>query len=174
MAHAVRAIRGDVDVEQHVGFGSLRGGQIANPFDREAGRGQSFPDPGSCSFLAGVDVDPIQIEQVILNLVHNGFEAMSGDDDGERLLTIRTAVAGPSTVEVAVSDNGPGVPLAVSSRLFDAFFTTKREGFGLGLSISRSIAEAHEGNLTVGPNTPRGATFRLTLPAARRASDAAA
>lgn len=112
-----------------------------------------------------VAVDPIQIEQVILNFVRNGFEAMSMAD-GMRDLRVETVRVGTDAVAVRVSDTGPGVPQAVIARLFDPFFTTKREGLGLGLSISRSIAEAHEGLLEVTTNAPRGATFQLALPLA--------
>lgn len=112
-----------------------------------------------------VQVDPIQIEQVILNFVRNGFEAM-GMSDGVRELGVETMRVGADAVAVRVTDTGPGVPTAVVARLFDPFFTTKREGLGLGLSISRSIAEAHEGRLEVTSNAPRGATFQLALPLA--------
>ncbi len=122
-----------------------------------------------------VDVDPIQIEQVILNLVHNGFEAMvAGPVDAPRELTIRTTLEGPDGIEIAVADTGSGVAASVAQRLFDPFFTTKRDGLGLGLSISRSIAEAHDGRLWMTPNAPRGSTFHLLLPAVRRARGATA
>lgn len=112
-----------------------------------------------------VSVDPIQIEQVILNFVRNGFEAMAMGE-GVRELGVETLRVGADAVAVRVTDTGPGVPTAVVARLFDPFFTTKREGLGLGLSISRSIAEAHEGRLDVTSNVPRGATFQLALPLA--------
>ncbi len=78
-------------------------------------------------------------------------------------MTIRTAQCG-DTVEVSVSDNGPGLPPGAESRVFDPFFTTKPDGLGLGLSISRSIVEAHDGRLWATPNADRGITFRVRLP----------
>ena len=113
-----------------------------------------------------VEVDPIQIEQVILNLVRNGFEATASrvaPESDRREVVIRTART-PHGAEVTVSDTGPGVSAAVAARLFEPFFTTKRDGLGLGLSISRAIVEAHEGRLWVSPNLPRGATFHVELP----------
>jgi signal transduction histidine kinase len=123
-----------------------------------------------------VDVDPVQIEQVILNLVRNGFEATAsrlGQEGEPREVVIRTARTGRGA-EVTVSDTGPGVSPETVTRLFEPFFTTKRDGLGLGLSISRSIVEAHAGRLWASPNTPRGATFHVELPVARGASGVAA
>jgi signal transduction histidine kinase len=110
-----------------------------------------------------VEADPIQVEQVVLNLVRNGFEAMR-ETEGDRLLSIRTAHE-QGGVEVAVQDTGNGVPAGIVDRLFDPFFTTKRDGLGLGLSISRSLIEANGGRLWAAPNGTGGATFRFALPA---------
>jgi len=109
------------------------------------------------------EVDPIQIEQVVLNLVQNGFEVMASNNGDERVLGIRTRRVGDDTVEVAVSDTGAGVSSDAATRLFDPFFSTKPDGLGLGLSISRSIVEAHGGRLWALPNPPRGTVFRFTL-----------
>ncbi len=113
-----------------------------------------------------VEVDAIQIEQVILNLVRNGFEAMSADGATARRLTIETGRTADGDVEVAISDTGAGIPSTIAGRVFDPFFTTRTDGLGLGLSISRSIVESHGGRLWTTPNPPRGACFRFTLPAA--------
>jgi C4-dicarboxylate-specific signal transduction histidine kinase len=114
-----------------------------------------------------VDVDRIQVEQVVLNLVRNGFEAMRTTAPDERELSIRTNRNGDDGIEVAIGDTGTGIPPGIAGRVFDPFFSTKRDGLGLGLSISRSIIEAHGGRLWVIANPSRGATFRFTLPEAR-------
>lgn len=122
-----------------------------------------------------VDVDRIQIEQVILNLVRNGFEAMPAGRTTSRQLTIATGRGADEAVEVAVTDTGLGVSPNIVGHVFEPFFTTRRDGLGLGLSISRSIVESHGGRLWTIPNPPHGAVFRFTLPAASRegATDAA-
>src|SRR4029453_1022333 len=123
-----------------------------------------------------VEVDPVQIEQVILNLVRNGFEATAsrlGQESEIREVVIRTARAGRGA-EISVSDTGPGMSPEVAARLFEPFFTTKRDGLGLGLSISRSIGEAHDGPLWASANVPRGATFHVELPPPRGARGVAA
>lgn len=111
-------------------------------------------------------IDKVQIQQIMVNLIRNAIEAMSGR--GKRQLTIRTRLAG-SDVEIAVSDTGSGLPEDVVSRLFHPFVTTKERGMGMGLSICRTIAEAHGGRLWLGANTPEGATFKLSLPASAEA-----
>jgi signal transduction histidine kinase len=123
-----------------------------------------------------VEVDPVQIEQVILNLVRNGFEATAtrvAREPDAREVVIRTARSALGA-EVSVSDTGAGVSAEVAARLFEPFFTTKRDGLGLGLSISRSIVEAHDGRLWVSSNVPCGATFHVDLPPPRGARGVAA
>ncbi len=110
--------------------------------------------------------DNIQIQQVILNLVRNGLEAMVEKETSERVLTIRTCVAEHEVV-VAVTDRGPGLAPDALRRVFEPFFTTKPQGMGLGLSISRSIVNAHGGRLWAENNPADGATFHLTLPLIR-------
>jgi two-component system sensor kinase FixL len=107
-------------------------------------------------------VDRIQIQQVVLNLVRNGMEALAACE--RRELVIRTRRADADLVEVAVSDTGPGLSPDVASQLFQPFVTTKAKGMGLGLSISRSIIEAHGGRLRAAPNPEGGVTFRFELP----------
>jgi PAS domain S-box-containing protein len=113
--------------------------------------------------IPAVMVDPIQIEQILLNLVRNACEAMQEQEE-ERRLTIRTFREKDEHVAISVSDTGPGLDPALLARVFDTFFTTKRNGLGMGLSISRSIAEAHHGRLWAEANHPRGTTFTLALP----------
>jgi len=107
--------------------------------------------------------DVIQIEQVILNLVQNGFEVMSANNGTQRVLAIATRQLGGDMVEVTVSDTGSGISPDAAARLYDPFFSTKPDGLGLGLSISRSIVEAHGGRLSAVANPDRGTTFRFTL-----------
>ena len=113
--------------------------------------------------LPEVVVDPIQIEQVILNLLRNGMEAMEQTPAAERALLIRTSTGPDNVVQVIVRDQGCGLPPEIAERVFDPFFSTKDTGTGLGLSISRSIIEAHEGELWGAPAPVRGAEFGFRL-----------
>lgn len=116
--------------------------------------------------LPSINVDGIQIQQVLLNLVHNAIEALSASGMGERRVTVRTRRHDPDEIEVCVIDCGPGVDPAIVERMFEPFCTTKEQGTGLGLAISKSIVEAHRGRLEYRPNAPRGACFVVTLPIA--------
>jgi C4-dicarboxylate-specific signal transduction histidine kinase len=108
--------------------------------------------------------DRIQLEQVLVNLMRNAFESLRESPHGDRRLSIRTALEAEKNVLVDVEDNGVGVPPDAGDCLFERFFTTKPEGMGMGLSISRSIVENHGGKLWVAPATGRGALFHFTLP----------
>jgi PAS domain S-box-containing protein len=114
--------------------------------------------------LPSVQGDRVQLQQVLLNLIINAIEAMRDIDKGERELLISTRNE-PDGVSVEVRDSGPGFAPAALDRVFDAFYTTKPGGLGLGLSICRSIIEAHNGRLWASPNVPRGASFQFALPA---------
>jgi PAS domain S-box-containing protein len=109
--------------------------------------------------------DRIQLQQVILNLIMNGIEAMTTVTGRPRRLLIRSQVHESGKVLVAVQDSGAGLDPENASRIFDAFFTTKASGMGMGLPICRSIVEAHGGHLSLAPNQSEGATFQFTLPA---------
>ena len=111
--------------------------------------------------------DPIQIEQVVVNLARNGLESMHEMPDEERVLNIGTRRYDDQTMEVFVRDRGKGHQRAGNEKIFEPFFTTKPEGMGMGLAISRSIIQAHEGRLWVGANEDRGCTFHFTLPIAK-------
>ncbi len=115
-----------------------------------------------------VFVDRIQIEQVLVNLLRNGLDAMEGAE--RRELTVSSRLAAPGVLEVAVSDTGAGISPDALARLFDPFFTTKSAGLGVGLSISRGIVEAHGGEMRAENNESGGATFRFTLPLRGEAS----
>jgi PAS domain S-box-containing protein len=117
--------------------------------------------------------DRTQLQQVLLNLVVNGMEAMEGTAESRRYLVLRSSAFGDGGVEVSVSDRGPGVPSDQLPRLFESFYTTRREGMGLGLSIAKSIVTAHSGHIWV-ENLEEGATFHVTLPVADLATRAAA
>ncbi|MDB5464787.1 MAG: hypothetical protein JWP23_3176 [Phenylobacterium sp.] len=123
--------------------------------------------------LPSVDGDRVQLQQVILNLIMNAIEAMSGADDGPRELRLSTETDAAGGVRVAVRDSGPGLDAKSAARLFEAFYTTKPEGMGMGLAICRSIVEEHGGRLWASANEPRGAVFQLTLPAERAEADPA-
>ena len=114
--------------------------------------------------LALIEGDRVQVQQVVLNLILNAVEAMSDLDEGARLLQISTKSDPANGVLVAVRDTGPGVDPTSGDRLFEAFYTTKPEGMGMGLAICRSIIDAHGGRLWATANEPRGTVFQFTLP----------
>ena len=108
--------------------------------------------------------DRVQLQQVILNLVMNAIEAMSGISQTQRRLLVSSVNDGPNGVLVSVRDSGPGFDETAPDRLFEAFYTTKENGMGIGLAVSRTIIQAHGGRLWAMPNVPRGAIFQFTLP----------
>jgi signal transduction histidine kinase len=114
--------------------------------------------------------DRVQLQQVVLNLILNAVEAMSSVDGARRELSISTERRGADEVLVAVRDSGPGIDSEHLERVFDSFYTTKPSGIGLGLSICRSIIDAHGGRLWAAANEPRGAAFQFTLPAGNQGS----
>ena len=120
--------------------------------------------------LAPVEGDRVQLQQVILNLILNAAEAMSAVDEGARELLISTEQSRTIGVLVAVRDSGPGIDPEHIERVFEAFYTTKPSGMGMGLSICRSIIDAHGGRLWADANEPRGVAFQFTLPSPERSS----
>jgi C4-dicarboxylate-specific signal transduction histidine kinase len=111
-----------------------------------------------------VQADRVQVQQVVLNLILNAVEAMGSVKAGPRELLIKTEQHQPNGVLVAVRDTGPGIDPEHLARVFNAFYTTKSNGIGMGLSICQSIIEAHGGRLWADANEPRGAVFQFTLP----------
>jgi signal transduction histidine kinase len=109
--------------------------------------------------------DRVQLQQVVLNLVMNAVEAIKSRDTGPREILIETARTEADDILVSVRDTGPGLDPSHIERIFDAFYTTKADGLGLGLSICRSIIEAHGGKLWATAGAPQGAVFQFTLPA---------
>jgi signal transduction histidine kinase len=110
--------------------------------------------------------DRVQLQQVILNLLRNGSDAMSDVDDRPRELLFRTEVEEADRVRLSVQDAGIGFEPQTLDRLFQTFYTTKEEGMGIGLSVSRSIIESHHGRLWATPNNGPGVTFSFSLPRA--------
>jgi len=135
----------------------------------ELTRGQAVKDGVSVQTdlahdLPVIEGDRVQLQQVIVNLIMNALESMSSVNDGTRELFISSQKAEPGGVLVRVRDSGPGLAPATLERLFNAFYTTKPGGLGLGLSICRSIIEAHGGRLSATANEPRGATLEFIVP----------
>jgi two-component system, LuxR family, sensor kinase FixL len=116
--------------------------------------------------LPKIQVDGIQLQQVLLNLTRNAVEAMNAVEPPTRQLVVHTCALSEDEAEISVRDTGPGVPAGLLEQLFEPFFTTKPEGMGLGLSLSRSIIEAHGGTLRYDSGPERGSIFRIRLPTA--------
>jgi signal transduction histidine kinase len=114
--------------------------------------------------LLPVRGDRVQLQQVVLNLILNAVDAMSSVEAGPRELVISTEQTRANGVLVAVRDTGPGIDAEHLERVFEAFYTTKSSGVGMGVSICRSIIDAHGGRLWTEANEPRGAIFQFTLP----------
>jgi PAS domain S-box-containing protein len=112
--------------------------------------------------------DRIQLQQVLLNLIMNAIEAMSDVGEGPRELWVSSKLVAATEVLIAVRDSGPGFDPQSFDRLFDAFYTTKPHGLGMGLAVSRSIVAAHGGRLWATANTPHGAVFQFTVPVERK------
>jgi signal transduction histidine kinase len=114
--------------------------------------------------LPDIMADSIQIEQVILNLLHNAIEAMTATSGGLRELSVASRRTHADQLEIRVSDTGQGLPPDTGDRVFDTFYSTKAGGMGLGLAISRSIVEAHGGQFWTESKADAGATFCFSLP----------
>ncbi len=112
--------------------------------------------------------DRVQLQQVVLNLILNAVEAMGPLDHAPREVSISTEPTEADEVLISVCDSGPGIDSEHRDRVFESFYTTKPSGMGLGLSICRSIVDAHGGRLWADANEPAGAVFRFTLPAANK------
>ena len=117
----------------------------------------------SRQILPQIMVDRVQLQQIMMNLIINSIDAMK-DVDGTGELAIKSQRGQNEELQVSVSDTGVGLPSKQTDQIFNAFFTTKPHGTGMGLSISRSIVESHGGRLWAADNSPRGASFPLTLP----------
>jgi C4-dicarboxylate-specific signal transduction histidine kinase len=147
-----------VDINEAIGevIEITRGEAVKNGASVQTALGEGLPL---------IEGDRVQLQQVVLNLIVNAVQAMCAVAEGLRELSITTAQAEPNGVLVAVKDSGPGLTPASLENLFAPFYTTKPGGLGLGLSICRSIIEAHGGRLWTSANEPRGAIFQFTVPA---------
>ena len=119
--------------------------------------------------LPAVSGNRVQLQQVLLNLIMNAVDAMAKRGD-PKVLRIRSEPCEDDRIRVSVADTGPGIAAPDVERMFNPLFTTKSDGMGMGLSICRAIMEAHDSRLWFTPNTPQGAVFHFTLPAAARGS----
>jgi signal transduction histidine kinase len=105
-----------------------------------------------------------QLQQVLLNIINNAADAMRTIDDRTRLLRVKSGTLKSNGVMISIGDSGPGIEPKNVDRIFDAFFTTKANGMGMGLAICRSIIETHDGTLSVTPGIPHGSVFQVVLP----------
>ena len=120
--------------------------------------------------LPQITGDRVQLQQVMMNLMINSVDAMK-EVDGARELAVKSQRTEKEEVLVSVSDTGVGLPAQQADQIFKAFFTTKPHGTGMGLSISRSIVESHDGRLWPSENSPRGTSFYFTLPTKAEAQE---
>jgi len=132
--------------------------------ESEARRNHVLLKQQLASDLPFVHGDRVQLQQVILNLIINGLESIAKSNSGSRELSISSTKDEANNVVVAVRDSGDGLDPANLERVFDAFFTTKADGMGMGLAISRTIIESHGGRLWATTNAPKGAVFQFTIP----------
>lgn len=139
--------------------------EVVNLTGAEAKRSRVSMETELSAGLPRVLGDRVLLQQVALNLIVNGIDAMSRTDQPPRHLVISSRSDGPNGVVVTVADSGEGLEPVAAQRLFEAFFTTKPQGMGMGLAISRSIVESHGGRIWATSNAPRGAVFHFTLPA---------
>lgn len=114
--------------------------------------------------IPAISASRTQIEQVLLNLIMNAIEAMSSVSGRERVLTVRSEMIESGDVQITVEDTGSGIDPSIVDRIFEAFFTTKPRGMGMGLPICRSIIDAHGGRLSGSMRSPYGSNFFVTLP----------
>jgi signal transduction histidine kinase len=114
--------------------------------------------------------DPVHLQQVVLNLALNGMDAMLGRPAGHRQMTVAAVLADPAIIKVAISDTGTGIPPDRLKDIFEPYFTTKRQGMGLGLSIARTIIEQSGGRIWAENRPDGGATFSFTLPVAEKSA----
>jgi PAS domain S-box-containing protein len=166
----MRALLKRRDLETRpLGLGELVG-DVASLARADAASRQVKLDVDVAGGLPLVRGDRVHLQQVLLNLVLNGMDALNGVSPQDRCVSVTARLDGTQTVEIAVSDTGHGIPADKLAHVFDPFFTTKPNGIGMGLPISRTIVEAHGGRLWAENNNGGGAAFRFTLPIAEEAA----
>jgi C4-dicarboxylate-specific signal transduction histidine kinase len=143
--------------------------EVAALMQQEASRNQVALQTDLANDLPAVLGDRVQLQQVLVNLVQNAIESMSAITDRPRHIVLRSETHSPAEVLIAVRDSGIGIDPKNDRRIFDAFFTTKAQGMGMGLSICQSIVEGHGGRLWPSANSDHGATVQFTLPAGNKA-----
>jgi len=141
-------------------------GKSIKLFEAEIARHHILLDLKLTENLPFIYADQIQIEQVILNIAYNAIEAMKDHLSKQKQLTFQTSVDLNQSIQIIIADTGPGITAEVMQEIFNPFFTTKLEGMGMGLAISRSIIEAHQGKITVGSSMQTGTYFCISLPQA--------
>ena len=139
-------------------------GEVVALAERQASKNEVSVEIDLAPNLSPIFGDRIQLQQVILNLMLNGIESMTGVSDRSRRLVIRSQMQDADQVRVSVEDSGSGVKAEIMGRLFEPFFTTRSQGIGMGLPISRSIIEAHGGRLWAESTVNQGSVFQFTLP----------
>lgn len=169
--HRLRALARGRPLERAVADINVVISQVADLLRSDARRHRARLDLDLTQTLPTVLIDAAQIQHVLINLVHNGFQAIASEANAAPSVCIRTSRAEDGSVEVAVCDNGPGLSALALERLFDPFFSTKEDGTGLGLPISHSVIRAQGGMLGYRRNLPRGACFYFRLPAGAQSED---
>ena len=164
----VRAMfRGDVTKKTSIAMAELVN-EVAALVASEASLRQISVQIQASSALPAVLGDRILLQQCLLNLLMNAFEALASVDRAQRKVTVQIALRRLESIEIRINDTGPGIHPSIAARLFEPFVTTKSNGMGLGLLVTRSIIEEHGGKIVPEPGAERGTTFTLTLPVATR------
>jgi two-component system sensor kinase FixL len=165
----VRAMfRGDVTKKTSIGMAELVN-EVATLVASEASLRQINVQIQASPALPAILGDRILLQQCLLNLLMNAFEALANVDREQRKVTVQISLTRPEWIEIRIKDTGPGIHPSIAARLFEPFVTTKSNGMGLGLLVTRSIIEEHGGKIVPEPSAEQGTTFTLTLPVASRA-----
>ena len=165
--HIRNTIKKGAALREHINLNELAG-HVAHMLQPDARMHSCELTLSLAKDLPGIEGDPVQIQQVLINLVSNAFEAMNGTLPDQRKVEIATEKNGEGTVQMSVRDHGVGISEQARERMFEQFFTTKEEGLGMGLAIVRSIIEAHGGKISAENMNGGGARFYFVLPTAEK------